>query len=180
MLRSAVEWSKHKNEFGNGEWNYVTNKQGIQDFWRQGLTRNKNYESILTMGMRGESDEPMPDAGSARENFKVLQNIMADQRKIIEDVTGKPASQTPQIWALYSEVLEYYDQGIKVPDDMIILLCDDNWGDMRRLPDLGAKKHPGGYGIYYHVDLHGTPRAYQWLNMTQILHMWEQLQLTYS
>jgi hypothetical protein len=69
---------------------------------------------------------------------------------------------------------------MKVPDDMIILLCDDNWGDVRRLPELGAEKHPGGYGIYYHVDLHGAPRAYQWLNMTQIPHMWEQLQLTYS
>jgi hypothetical protein len=180
MLRSQVEWSNHKKEFGNGEWNYVTNKQGIEDFWRQGLERNKQYESILTMGMRGDGDLSMPDAGSARENFKVLQNIMADQRKIIEDVTKRPASKTPQIWALYSEVLEYYDQGMKVPDDMIILLCDDNWGDVRRLPDLGAKKHPGGYGIYYHVDLHGAPRAYQWLNMTAIPHMWEQLQLTYS
>jgi len=105
---------------------------------------------------------------------------MTDQRKIIEEVTKKPASNTPQIWALYSEVLEYYDQGMKVPGDMIILLCDDNWGDVRRLPELGGKKHPGGYGIYYHVDLHGAPRAYQWLNMTQIPHMWEQLQLTYS
>jgi Glycosyl hydrolase family 115/Gylcosyl hydrolase family 115 C-terminal domain/Glycosyl hydrolase family 67 N-terminus len=180
MLRSAVEWYKHKKEFGNGEWNYVTNKQGIQNFWRQGLERNKDYESILTMGMRGDGDLPMPDAGSARENFKVLQNIMADQRKIIEEVTKKPAFKTPQIWALYSEVLEYYDQGMKVPDDMIILLCDDNWGDVRRLPELGEKKHPGGYGIYYHVDLHGAPRAYQWLNMTQIPHIWEQLQLTYS
>ncbi|MCX6132909.1 MAG: glycosyl hydrolase 115 family protein [Ignavibacteriales bacterium] len=180
MLRSQVEWARRKKEFGNGEWNYVTNKQGVKEFWRQGLERNKNYESILTMGMRGDGDLPMPDAGSARENFKVLEGIMADQRKIVKDVTNKPASKTPQIWALYSEVLEYYDQGMKVPDDVIILLCDDNWGDVRRLPELGAPKHPGGYGIYYHVDLHGAPRAYQWLNMTQIPHMWEQLQLTYS
>ena len=85
-----------------------------------------------------------------------------------------------RFWALYSEVLDYYDKGMKVPDDMIILLCDDNWGDVRRLPALGKKKHPGGYGIYYHVDLHGAPRSYQWLNMTQVPHMWEQLQLTYS
>jgi hypothetical protein len=106
---------------------------------------------------------------------------MNDQRKIIAAVTKKPASKTPQIWALYSEVLEYFDQGMKVPDDMTILLCDDNWGNVRRLPELGtAKNHPGGYGIYYHVDLHGAPRAYQWLNMTQIPHMWEQLQLTYD
>jgi hypothetical protein len=180
MLRSAGEWGRHKKEFGNGQWNYVTNKQGIQDFWRQGLERNKNFESILTMGMRGDGDEPMPDAGSAQANFKVLQDIMADQRKIITEVTGKPASKTPQIWALYSEVLEYFDQGMKVPDDMIVLLCDDNWGDVRRLPELNGKRHPGGYGMYYHVDLHGAPRAYQWLNMTQTMHMWEQLQLTYS
>ena len=180
MIRSKVEWDNHKKEFGNGQWNYTTNKKGIQDFWRLGLERNKNYENILTMGMRGDGDLPMPDAGSAKENFKMLENIMTDQRNIIEEVTKKPASQTPQVWALYSEVLEYYDQGMKVPDDMIILLCDDNWGDVRRLPELGTEKHPGGYGIYYHVDLHGAPRAYQWLNMTQIPHMWEQLQLTYS
>jgi hypothetical protein len=180
MLRSKVEWDRTKKDFGNGEWNYVSNKQGIQNFWRQGLERNKNYESILTMGMRGDGDEPMPDAGSARENFKVLENIMTDQRKIIEEVTKKPASKTPQIWALYSEVLEFFNQGINVPDDMIILLCDDNWGDVRRLPELGETKHPGGYGVYYHVDYHGAPRSYQWLNMTQIPHMWEQLQMTYS
>jgi hypothetical protein len=180
MLRSKVEWDRTKKDFGNGEWNYISNRQGIQDFWRQGLERNKNYESILTMGMRGDGDEPMPDAGSARENFKVLENIMADQRNIIEEVTKKPASQTPQIWALYSEVLEFFNQGINVPDDMIILLCDDNWGDVRRLPELGSKKHPGGYGVYYHVDYHGAPRSYQWLNMTQIPHMWEQLQMTYN
>jgi hypothetical protein len=179
MIRSKVEWDNHKNDFGNGQWNYVTNKKGVQEFWRQGLERNKHYESILTMGMRGDGDEPMPDAGSAQANFKVLQDIMTDQRRIITEVTGKPSSKIPQIWALYSEVLEYFDQGMKVPDDMIILLCDDNWGDVRRLPEPGETKHPGGYGIYYHVDLHGAPRAYQWLNMTQIPHMWEQLQLTY-
>lgn len=180
MIRSANEWSRTKRQYGNAEWNYVTNKQGIQQFWKDGLERNKNYESILTMGMRGDGDVPMADVGSAQDNLKVLQDIMSDQRQIIEQVTKKPASKTPQVWALYSEVLEYFDQGIKVPEDMIILLCDDNWGNIRRLPELGEKKHPGGYGVYYHVDLHGAPRAYQWLNMTQIPHMWEQLQLTYS
>ena len=69
---------------------------------------------------------------------------------------------------------------MKIPDDVMILLCDDNWGNVRRLPELNGKRHPGGYGMYYHVDLHGAPRAYQWLNMTQIQHMWEQLYLTYT
>ncbi|MFA9187474.1 glycosyl hydrolase 115 family protein [Flavobacterium sp. FBOR7N2.3] len=180
MMRAQKEWGNHRKEYGNGEWNYKTNKAGLQQFWEDGLERNKNYENIVTMGMRGDGDLPMQDLGSAEANFKELESIIKDQRDIIKKVTQKPINQTPQIWALYSEVLEYFDQGMKVPDDMTILLCDDNWGNVRRLPELSSKKHPGGYGIYYHVDLHGAPRAYQWLNMTQIPHMWEQLQLTYS
>lgn len=180
MMRSQREWGKHHKEYGNGEWNYKTNEAGLKKFWEDGLERNKNYEQVITMAMRGDGDLPMNESGNAEENFRLLERIMKDQRAIIEKVTKKPASGTPQIWALYSEVLEYFDQGMKAPDDATILLCDDNWGDVRRLPELGAKTHPGGYGIYYHVDLHGAPRAYQWLNMTQIPHMWEQLQLTYS
>ena len=180
MMRAQKEWGNHRKEYGNGEWNYNTNEAGLKKFWEDGLTRNKNYEQLVTMSMRGDGDLPMNNAGNAIENFKLIERIINDQRAIIEKVTKKPASKTSQIWALYSEVLDYYDQGIKVPDDMIILLCDDNWGDVRRLPELGQEKHPGGYGIYYHVDLHGAPRAYQWLNMTQIPHVWEQLQLTYS
>jgi len=180
MMRAQKEWSTHREEYGNGEWNYRTNEKGLKQFWEDGLERNKNYEQVVTMGMRGDGDLPMTDAGSAQENFRLLEKIFADQRNIIEKVTGKPAKETPQIWALYSEVLEYYDQGIDIPEDMIVLFCDDNWGNVRRLPELEEKPHPGGYGIYYHVDLHGAPRSYQWLNMTQIPHMWEQLQLTYS
>jgi len=180
MMRAQQEWGNHRKEYGNGEWNYRTNEEGLKKFWENGLERNKDYEQVVTMAMRGDGDLPMTDAGSARENFRLLEKIFADQRDIIEKVTGKPAKETPQIWALYSEVLDYYDQGIKIPDDMTVLFCDDNWGDIRRLPELGEKPHPGGYGIYYHVDLHGAPRAYQWLNMTQIPHMWEQLQLTYD
>lgn len=180
MMRAQKEWGNHRMEYGNGEWNYNTNEAGLKKFWEDGLERNKNYEQVVTMSMRGDGDLPMKDLGSAEKNFKQVAQIMNDQRAIIEKVTKKPASETPQIWALYSEVLDYFEQGMKVPDDMTILLCDDNWGNMRRLPELGEKKHPGGYGIYYHVDLHGAPRAYQWLNMTQIPHIWEQLQLTYS
>ena len=180
MMRAQKEWGNHRKEYGNGEWNYKTNEAGLKKFWQDGLERNKNYEQVITMSMRGDGDLPMTDAGSAEDNFRLIEKIMADQRAIIEKVTKRQAKETPQIWALYSEVLEYYDQGVKVPEDMILLLCDDNWGNVRRLPELNAPKHPGGYGVYYHVDLHGAPRAYQWLNMTQIPHMWEQLQLTYS
>ncbi len=180
MQRSQQEWIRNKARYGNGEWNYVTNKDGIQKFFREGIEHTKNYESLITMGMRGDDDKPMADAGSAEANFRVLEGIMKDQRRIIEEVTDKPASKTPQVWTLYSEVLEYFDKGMKVPEDMIILLCDDNWGDVRRLPELNGKKHPGGYGMYCHVGYYGAPRAYKWLNVTQTQQMWEQLQLTYN
>lgn len=84
-------------------------------FWEDGFRRNKNYDNLVTMGMRGDGDEAMHDLGSAEANFKQLEQIMHDQRKIIEKVTGKAVENTPQMWALYSEVLEYYDQGMKVP-----------------------------------------------------------------
>lgn len=174
MGRNYQEWARHHNEYG--QWNYQTNQAAIDKFFREGIERMKKTEDVVTVGMRGEGDAPM-ETGF---NKTLLETIFKNQRNIIESVTKKPAAKTPQVWALYSEVLDYYDQGIKVPDDVMILLCDDNWGDVRRLPILNGAKHPGGYGMYYHVDLHGAPRCYQWLNMTQIQHMWEQLQLTYD
>ena len=174
MARNHQEYARNRKVYG--AWNYQTNKDGIGRFFREGIERMRGKEEVVTIAMRGDGDAPMgPDTDT-----KLLENIVKEQRRIIAEVTGKSASKTPQLWALYSEVLEYYDQGMQIPDDVMILLCDDNWGDVRRLPAPGAKRHPGGYGMYYHVDLHGAPRAYQWLNMTQIQHMWEQLYLTYA
>lgn len=174
MARNHQEYARNRKSYG--AWNYQTNKQGMDRFFREGIERMVGKEEVVTIAMRGDGDAPM----GADTDTRLLENIVKEQRKIIAEVTGKPASQTPQLWALYSEVLEYYDKGMEIPDDVMILLCDDNWGDVRRLPAQGAKRHPGGYGMYYHVDLHGAPRAYQWLNMTQIQHMWEQLNLTYD
>jgi hypothetical protein len=135
-----------------------------------------SHESIVTIGMRGDGDEPMTQ-GTA---IKLLEKIVADQRKIIEEVTHKPASQTPQLWALYKEVQDYYDKGMRVPDDVTLLLCDDNWGNIRRLPKLTDKPRSGGYGIYYHFDYVGGPRNYKWLNTNNIARVWEQMHLAYE
>ncbi|MBQ5818677.1 MAG: glycosyl hydrolase 115 family protein [Bacteroides sp.] len=119
------------------------------------------------------------EAMSPDTNTKLLEKIVKDQRKIIEKVTGKKAKETPQVWALYKEVQDYYDKGMRVPDDVTLLLCDDNWGNVRRLPALDAKPRKGGYGMYYHVDYVGAPRNSKWMNITQIQRMWEQMNLTY-
>jgi hypothetical protein len=129
----------------------------------------------VTVGMRGDGDEPM----SEMANISLLERIVADQRNIIQDVTGKEPAEIPQVWALYKEVQEYYDKGMRVPDDVTLLLCDDNWGNIRKLPRPSDKPRAGGYGIYYHYDYVGGPRNYKWLNTNQIERVWEQMHLAY-
>ena len=174
MARNHQEWARHRGE--NGAWNYATNKKVLDKFFREGIERMNGTDDVVTIGMRGDGDEAM----SKDADTKLLQEIVKQQRKIISDVTKKPAKATPQVWALYKEVLEYYDQGMRVPDDVIIMLCDDNWGNVRRVPNAKERKHPGGWGLYYHVDYVGAPRNSKWLNVTPIQNMWEQLSLAYE
>ncbi|MCF0202602.1 MAG: glycosyl hydrolase 115 family protein [Bacteroidaceae bacterium] len=180
MQRSQQEWIRNKQNYGNAQWNWMTNREGVKKFFREGIENTKNYESLITIGMRGEEDCPMTDAGSIEANFRLMEDILSSQRRIIKDVTGRPAAQTPQVWTLYSEVMDYYDKGLKVPDDVTIMLCDDNFGHVRRVPSLTDKKRKGGYGMYYHVGYYGAPRANKWLTMQTITEMWEQLKLTYD
>lgn len=172
MQLNQQDWKRR----GKGPWNYATNSDVLKDFWRSGIERSKNWEKMVTIGMRGDGDEPMAEG----TNVKLMEQIVADQRQIIADVTGQPAEKTPQLWALYKEVLDYYDQGMKVPDDVTLLLCDDNWGNVRRLPALDSKPRKGGYGMYYHFDYVGTPRNSKWINITNTPRAWEQLRLTYA
>lgn len=172
MLRAQQEWKL----FGKGQWNYTENNTELKAFWRKGIENMKNHESLITIGMRGDGDMPMTQ-GTA---ITLLEKIVADQRKIIETVTKKPAPQTPQLWALYKEVQDYYDKGMRVPDDVTLLLCDDNWGNLRRLPALTAPKRSGGYGIYYHFDYVGGPRNYKWINTNNLVRVWEQMHLAYE
>ncbi len=172
MALAQQDWKRR----GKGEWNYQTNKKGLDEFWKTGMERAKDWESVITVGMRGDGDEPM----SEESNIELLQNIVKDQRSIIEKVTGKKAKETPQVWALYKEVQDYYDKGMRVPDDITLLLCDDNWGNVRKLPALNAKSRKGGYGMYYHFDYVGAPRNSKWINISQIQRVWEQMALTYN
>lgn len=174
MARNHQEWARKRKEYG--AWNYATNQAVLDRFFREGIERVKGTEDVITIGMRGDGDEAM----GADTNVKLLESVVENQRKIIQEVTGKPASRTPQVWALYKEVLDYYDKGMRVPDDVIMLLCDDNWGNVRRLPNEKERRHPGGWGMYYHVDYVGAPRNSKWMNMTPIQGMWEQLHLTYE
>lgn len=172
MALAHTDWKRNRN----GEWNYQTNGEALRKFWTTGIERAKNWETVVTVGMRGDGDAPMDGTG----NIKLMERIVADQRAIIESVTGRPAAETPQVWALYKEVQDYYDKGMQVPDDITLLLCDDNWGNVRRLPALDAKPRKGGYGMYYHFDYVGGPRCSKWININPIPRVWEQMNLCYE
>ena len=186
MARNHQEWARHRKEYG--EWNYVTNQKVIDEFFREGVRRSKDNEDIITIGMRGDGDTAMGAKEGHDDEFvpnddetiKLLEKIVKNQRDIIAKETGRPAKERQQLWALYKEVQRYYDKGLKVPDDVIILFSDDNWGDIRRLPSPEERKHKGGFGMYYHVDYVGAPRNSKWLNVTPIQHIWDQLSLTYQ
>ena len=171
MCLAQQDW--HRNR--DGEWNYQTNGEALRKFWTTGIERAKNWEKVVTIGMRGDGDEEMEGTG----NIKLMEQIVADQRRIIEQVTGKKAEETPQLWAVYKEVQDYYDNGMQAPDDVTLLLCDDNWGNVRRLPASDAKPRKGGYGMYYHFDYVGGPRCSKWININPIPRVWEQMNLCY-
>jgi len=171
MLRAQQEWKRH----GKGAWDYAGNGDFLRSFWEEGIRRNKDYESIITLAMRGDGDMPLPGA-----NIALLEKIVADQRKIIAAQINPNPAAVPQLWALYKEVQQFYDQGMRVPDDVTLLWCDDNWGDIRRLPTAEERKRSGGAGIYYHFDYVGGPRNYKWINTNPIAKVWEQMTLAWQ
>ena len=186
MARNHQEWARKRKEYG--AWDYASNREVIDRFFREGMERAASTEDLITIGMRGDGDAPMGGeegkdheyVARYKENMRLMEQIFKNQRRIIKEVTGKPAEKRPQVWAIYKEVQKYYDMGLRPPKDVIMLVCDDNWGNVRRLPDAEGRKHPGGWGMYYHVDYVGAPRNTKWLNVTPIQNLWEQMRLTYD
>lgn len=186
MARNHQEWARKRGEYG--AWDYGTNKKVLDRFFREGIERAKDTEDLITIGMRGDGDAAMGGKEGHDDEYvpdykyliDMMQKIFDNQRKIIKNVTGKPASERPQVWALYKEVQTLYEKGLRVPDDVTILLSDDNWGDVRKLPNAEERKRAGGWGMYYHVDYVGAPRNTKWLNVTPVQNLWEQMQLTYE
>ena len=171
MMCAENEWQR-----SDGAWDYVGNQKRIDEFWRHCMQRDRDYQEVVTLGMRGHGDTPM----STRDNIALLEKIVADQRKILRETVNPNLSEVPQVWALYKEVQTYYEHGMRVPDDVTLLWSDDNWGDLRRLPTPAERKRSGGAGIYYHFDYVGGPRSYKWLNTNYIPKIWEQMNLAWK
>lgn len=173
MARAHVEWER----YGEGDWNYQTNEEVLKEFWATGIKRLKDYEASISLAMRGDGDEAM----SEDTNVELLTRIVKDQREIIDSLSPNNKDRQVQLWALYKEVQDYYEKGMRVPDDVMLLAADDNWGNVRLLPEPGtADDHPAGWGLYYHFDYVGGPRNYKWINTNQVSRTWEQMNLVWE
>ncbi|CAE6416313.1 unnamed protein product [Rhizoctonia solani] len=171
MARSTPnEW----NLKPRGPWNFTSNAANVTQYWIEGVERVVSYETVYTLGMRGEGDLPLEES----TNIKNLENVVEAQRKILAQVYNKSdASTIPQMWCLYKEVQSYYEDGMRVPDDVILLWADDNWGNIRRFPLENERNRTGGAGVYYHFDYVGNPRDYKWIQSTQLEKVHEQMTL---
>ena len=171
MLRAQKEWDRGLGrQYGNWNYNNTNQQPLLQQFWRDGIHRNRDYESIITLGLRAENDSGQPIGKDLTEQ------IVNVQRQILADEFTNLAS-VPQMWCLYKEVQDFYNEGLRVPDDVTLLWAEDNWGNVRRLPTAEERQRAGGAGVYYHFDYHGGPRSYQWLNTSPIPKIWDQLSL---
>ncbi|MFJ8642773.1 glycosyl hydrolase 115 family protein [Streptomyces sp. NPDC093610] len=189
MMRGIEEWNRHavaavRDSAGNitqpghdpyggtGEWSFRRNAEAIKAYWREGVRRMKreDFEGVVTLGMRGNGDVSLPDG----DGIELMTEIIATQREILAEELGA-ADGVPQVWTLYKEVQHYWDRGLRVPDDITVVLTDDNWANVRKLPDLKKDPRSGGYGLYYHFDYVGVGRNYKWVDTTSLPNMWDQL-----
>lgn len=176
MMRAHKEYIRRKDEIG--PWDYKSNPERIEKFFRDGMNRNKNYDNIVTIGMRGDGDVAM-GKGDDTDNMTTLRNVINKQREILTDIYGRPDS-VPQLWAIFTEVQRYYDAGFNVPEDVTLLFCDNNWGYIRRTAPTEEKGRKGGFGMYYHIDMNGGPWNDRWINTSPIPKLREQLNLAYQ
>jgi hypothetical protein len=173
MLRAQKEWDRrYQRTLGN--WNYTRHADVLHNFWLEGIRRNKNFESIITVGLRGADDTEM-GPGGPEANMAKLEKIVNEQRKILAEEINPDVTKVPQLWCLYKEVQEYYNAGLRVPEDVTLLWAEDNWGNIRRVPSAEERMRSGGAGIYYHFDYHGGPRSYQWINTSPLPKIWDQM-----
>jgi hypothetical protein len=177
MMRAHKEYTSRRNEIG--PWDYSKNPANLDKFFTEGIENAKNYENIITIGMRGDGDVAM-GSGNDADNMNTLESVIKNQRRIISKVMGKKASEVPQLWAIFTEVQRYYDAGFRVPDDVTLLFCDNNWGYIRRKGRDFERKRKGGIGLYYHIDMNGGPWNDRWVNTTTIPKLREQLNIAYQ
>lgn len=176
LLNTASEW--HKDRYG--DWNYNTNSERIDSVLNARVVETSPYENAYVIALRGLHDRAMSGAESLDSRKATVQRALLNQRKILSDVLGKDASEIPQFFTPYKEVLDVYNQGLELPDDVTIVWPDDNYGYMKRLSGPKEQLRSGRSGVYYHSSYLGRPHDYLWMNTTSPTLMYEELRKAYD
>ncbi|OUJ72130.1 glycosyl hydrolase 115 family protein [Hymenobacter crusticola] len=177
MLRNNVdEWQ----EKTMGPFDYFRNKPAVYDYWNQRAKEARSMEAIYSLGMRGVHDSGMEGAKTPKEAAQMLGNVLADQRQILRRNVAKDVTRIPQVFTLYKEVLDVYDQGLKLPDDVTLVWPDDNYGYISRLSNAEEQRRPGRSGVYYHASYWGRPHDYLWLSSTHPALIREEMMKAYA
>ncbi len=164
LLRNNVaEWDSKTM----GHYNWVTNRKQVEQYWRERVQETAHMDALYTLGMRGIHDGAMEGVGSGAAQVSALQSVIDEQRKILRQTVNHDLKKVPQVFIPYKEVLHAYESGLKVPDDVTLMWCDDNYGYLTRLPDAAEQRRSGGGGVYYHLSYWGRPHDYLWLTTTQ-------------
>lgn len=177
LLRNNVgEW----NVKNMGAFNYLTNQKKIEDYWTYRIKETAGMDVIYTLGMRGIHDGSMEGVKTLDEKTKWLQKVINDQRKLLHKNLKTDIKNIPQIFVPYKEVLDIYNNGLKVPDDVTLMWCDDNYGYLTHLSNTSEAKRSGGSGVYYHLSYWGRPHDYLWLTTTQPGLIYEEMHKAYT
>ena len=176
MLRDNVtEWTAPPESY-----NYLKNPRGVLKYWDTRVRENGRFENIYTLGMRGIHDSAMVGPTSDAERIRTLEQIFADQRRLLAKRVNSDLSQVPQAFTPYKEVLALYNAGLRVPADVTLVWPDDNFGYIRHFPTAEERKRPGGSGVYYHLSYLGRPLSYLWLYTTPPALVWEEMSKAYD
>lgn len=146
------------------EWDYATDRDRIREYWRSRVEDVAEYENVFTIGMRGVHDSGMPGGETREETVALLQRVIDDQRRILDEAHDRPADEVPQVFCPYKEALDLYREGLDVPDDVCLMWPDDSHGYIRELPTETERRREGGSGVYYHLSYWGRPHDYLWLS----------------
>ena len=176
MRNTNGEWKRD----GKGEYDYVNNRENVRTFWEERIKEVAGYDNLYTLGMRGVHDGAMNGAKTVGEQKQVLEQVLKDQRSLLARYVDETVTDIPQVFIPYKEVLDVYNAGLEVPDDVTLMWCDDNYGYIRHFPTEAEKARKGGNGIYYHISYWGRPHDYLWLCTVQPGLIYQQMAQAYE
>lgn len=176
MRNTNGEWRRD----GIGDYDYVHNSRNVLTFWEERIKEVAASNCLYTLGMRGVHDGAMNGAKTIEEQKEVLTRVLKDQRELLARHVNEDVTQVPQVFIPYKEVLDIYNAGLEVPDEVTLMWCDDNYGYIRHFPTPEERARKGDNGIYYHVSYWGRPHDYLWLGTAHPSLIYQQMMTAYE